>query len=106
MHSYPWEIYDLLLERIQPEAAETIAKHIAIGLTWTLCQSHGPQGEGIGLAMSPQQYTRTLPWSGTLVDRPLIEIARWVKSWNPFEAAIGLAAVNAVLNVNSSSSAT
>ena len=106
MHSYPWEIYDLLLERIQPEAAETIAKHIAIGLTWTLCQSHGPQGEGIGLAMSPQQYTRTLPSSGTLVDRPLIEIARWVKSWNPFEAAIGLAAVNAVLNVNSSSSAT
>jgi len=103
MNSNPWEIYDLLLERIQLEAAEVIVKHVSIGLTWTLCQSHGPQGEGIGLAMSPQQYTRTLPWSGTLVDRPLTDIAAWIKSWNPFEATIGLAAVNAALNANSSS---
>ncbi|WP_455212476.1 Rossmann-like domain-containing protein [Kaarinaea lacus] len=103
MHSNPWEVYDLLLERIQTEAVDTIVKDITIGLTWTLCQSHGSQGEGIGLAMSPQHYTRTLPWSGTLVDRPLTEVAAWIKSWNPFEAAIGLAAANAALNTKTSS---
>lgn len=100
MNSNPWEVYDLLLQRVQSEAPDTIVKHITIGLTWTLCQSHGPHGDGIGLAMSPQQYTRTLPWSGTLVNRPLNDIAQWIKSWNPFEASIGLAVVNAALNAN------
>ncbi len=100
--SNPLEIYDLLIERAQSQAEGAIVKNITIGLTWTLCQSSGPQGERMGLAMSPQQYTRTLPWSGTLVDRPIKDIVKWIKSWNPFEAAIGLAAANSVINTNAS----
>jgi uncharacterized protein (DUF4213/DUF364 family) len=100
MYSNPWEIYDLLIEGAQSKASSAVLNHLTVGLTWTLCQSQGPQGESMGLAMSPQQYTRTLPWSGTLVGRPIIELANWVKSWNPFEAAIGLAAINTVFNAN------
>jgi hypothetical protein len=102
MHSNPWEIYDLLIEQAQSKASGAKIKHITIGLTWTLCQIDGPQGSSMGLAMSPQQYTRTLPWPGTLIDRPVKDIVGWIKSWNPFEAAIGLAAINAVINTNNS----
>jgi hypothetical protein len=102
MSSNPWEIYDLLIDRALSEADGATIKNITIGLTWTLCQSHGPQGVSMGLAMSPQQYTRTLPWSGTLVDRPIKDIVPWIKSWNPFEAAIGLATLNSVINTNAS----
>jgi len=54
--------------------------------------------EHCGLAMSPGQYTRTLQWSGTLAHRPVTELAAWVKHWDPFEATIGLSAINSVVN--------
>lgn len=100
MLANPWEIYDLLLERAQATLADSNNPdlklgQVIIGLTWTLCCNNAG---GMGLAMSPGQYTRTLPWSGTLAGRPLHEIIHWVKSWNPFEAAIGLAAINSVIN--------
>jgi uncharacterized protein (DUF4213/DUF364 family) len=59
----------------------------------------------LGLAMSPAMETgvatRSLPWSGTLAGRPLSELAGWVRSWQPFEATIGMAAVNAAINPGS-----
>ena len=98
--SNPWEIYDLLIDKSLSESATLDIKQIIIGLTWTLCQTHSSEGGSIGLAMSPNQYTRTLPWSGTLVQRPIRELASWIKSWQPFEATIGLAVINAVINAN------
>ncbi len=68
-----------------------------MGLTWTLCQA-----DGMGLAMSPGQPTRTLPWSGTLVHQTVAELAPWIQSWNAYEATIGMAAINASLNTPSS----
>ena len=97
----PWEIYDLLIERAESAARDARVEQIVIGLTWTLCQCRAEQGLGTGLAMSPMQYTRTLPWAGTLAQRPISDIIGWIKSWNPFEAAIGLAAINSVLNFSS-----
>ena len=102
----PWEIYDLLIARAESQAASATVKQITLGLTWTLCHSHSPHGDGIGLAMSPNQYTRTLPWSGTLVHRPINELIGWVKSWNPFESAVGLAAINSIINSNASALST
>ena len=61
--AHPKEIYDLLLEYGN---TNTPIKEILIGLTWTLCET-----EGIGLCMSPGIVTRTLPWSGTLVNKPV-----------------------------------
>ncbi|MGD8568734.1 MAG: DUF364 domain-containing protein [Gammaproteobacteria bacterium] len=97
-----WEIYDLLISRARSQALDTVIKQATIGLTWTLCQSHSPQGIFTGLSMSPGQYTRTLPWSGTLTQSPIKDIVPWIKSWNPFEAAIGMAATNALINQHSS----
>lgn len=88
----PDQVYDLLLERAAA-ARETVTEAI-IGLTWTLCRA----GDATGLAMSPVVATRTLPWSGTITGRALSEVAAWVRSWNPHEAVLGMAAVNAALN--------
>ncbi|NEO56724.1 MAG: DUF364 domain-containing protein [Okeania sp. SIO3B5] len=84
------EIYDLLLDYGN---TKTPIKEILIGLTWTLCET-----EGIGLCMSPGTVTRTLPWSGTLVNKPVKELASWLRSWNSFEATVGMAAINAEIN--------
>ncbi|OZH51947.1 hypothetical protein AFK68_27515 [Hydrocoleum sp. CS-953] len=84
------EIYDLLLDYGN---TNTSIKEILIGLTWTLCET-----ESIGLCMSPGTVTRTLPWSGTLVNKPVKELASWLRSWNSFEATVGMAAINAEIN--------
>lgn len=93
MKTHPREIYDLLL---QASRSDAIVQEVIIGLTWTLCRA-----EGIGLCMSPGQPTRTLPWSGTLVNRPIGELTRWVRSWDAYEATIGMAAINAIINQTS-----
>ena len=88
----PDRVYDLLLDRVAEEKG-AVAEAI-IGLTWTLCRSE----HASGLAMSPALATRTLPWSGTLAGRAMNDVAAWVRSWNPHEAAIGMAAANAAIN--------
>jgi hypothetical protein len=90
MKLHPREIYDLLLEASQSQAT---VEEVLIGLTWTSCRA-----EGIGLCMSPGQPTRTLPWSGTLAGRAIAELTPWVRSWESYKAAIGMAAINAVIN--------
>jgi len=93
--AHPREIYDLLLDYAK---GSEVVREVLIGLTWTLCRT-----ENIGLAMSPGTVTRTLPWSGTLVDKSVSELALWVRSWNSFEATVGMAAVNAAINGRSRS---
>jgi uncharacterized protein (DUF4213/DUF364 family) len=51
--------------------------------------------------MSPAIPTRTLPWSGTLVRKSIADLAGWLNSWNPYEATVGLAAINAAINARS-----
>lgn len=48
--------------------------------------------------MTPATAPRTLPWPGTLVARPLADLAAWLRDWDPHAASLGLAAVNAVIN--------
>jgi uncharacterized protein len=84
-------IYDLLLKQATSTSPVT---EVLIGLTWTLCQVEG----GMGLAMSPGIPTRTLPWSGTLAGKKITELASQILSWNPYEATVAMAAINAVIN--------
>lgn len=93
MRVNPREIYNLLLQSSQTDA---LVREIIIGLTWTFCQA-----DGIGLCMSPGLQTRTLPWSGTLVNMAIANLAPWVKSWDSYEATVGMAVINAVINSNS-----
>lgn len=73
---------------------EDVVERACIGLTWTTCRTPN----GLGFAMSPGIASRTLPWPGTLEGRPLLDLAAWFTSWDPFEATVGLAACNAALN--------
>jgi len=86
----PSEIYSILLNYGN---STTPIKEVIIGLTWTLCEA-----EGIGLCMSPAIPTRTLSWSGTLVNRIPSELAPWLRSWNSYDATVGMAVINAVIN--------
>ncbi|MBF2017561.1 MAG: DUF364 domain-containing protein [Rivularia sp. T60_A2020_040] len=90
----PREIYDLLLDN---GTNNTKVKEIIIGLTWTLCIA-----EGAGLCMSPGTAIRTLPWSGTLVNKSISELARWLLSWDNYQATVAMAAINSVINSSSS----
>ncbi len=89
----PREIYDLLLDYA---TTDTQIKELTIGITWTLCQA-----EAMGLCMSPGFATRTLPWSGTLVNRPIREIATWVRSWDSYQSTVGMAVINSAINQRS-----
>ncbi|MGK7946096.1 MAG: DUF4213 domain-containing proteins, partial [Microcystaceae cyanobacterium] len=84
----PKDIYLLLIEKAQ---SSTEIKEIIIGLTWTYCET-----QAVGLAMSPAIPTRTLPWSGTLVNRPAQELATWLQSWESYAATIGMSVINGV----------
>ncbi|WP_413163687.1 Rossmann-like domain-containing protein [Capilliphycus salinus ALCB114379] len=87
------QIYDLLLDK---SASNTPIQEVIIGLTWTLCIA-----EGMGLCMSPGIPTRTLPWSGTLVNKPTSELTSWVRSWDSYQATVGMAVINAIINTES-----
>ncbi|BFM38339.1 DUF364 domain-containing protein [Synechocystis sp. LKSZ1] len=86
----PYAIYDLLLDYGN---SPTLVREILIGLTWTFCD-----GNGIGLAMSPGIPTRTLAWSGTLAQKKIADLAPWLKSWHPYEATVGMAVINLIIN--------
>lgn len=86
----PWNIYDLLIERADKQ--QTI-EELVIGLTWTFCRA-----DGVGLAMSPGIATRTLPWSGKIKGMTLHQAGEWLKSWDPYQATVGMAALNASIN--------
>ncbi len=70
------------------------AKEVLVGLNWTLVRG----GAGIGFCHSPVRGTAgcsELPDPGGYAGRPLADLARYRYSANPFEQAIGFAAINA-----------
>lgn len=87
-----------LYDDLMLSVADALVQRVVIGLTWTLVE--GP--DGIGLAQTPDRGKghgmATVPEAGSLRHRSLRDLAGWLGSWNPFEAAIGLAAVNAHTN--------
>jgi uncharacterized protein (DUF4213/DUF364 family) len=69
-------------------------EQLCLGLTWTWCRT----ALGIGFAQSPGAASRVLDFPGSVAGRRASEVAAWLQSWNPFEATVGLAAANAVVN--------
>jgi hypothetical protein len=85
-----WEIYDELLALV---SQNSVVDECLIGLHWTLVKSGG-----IGLAMTPLEGEHKVTLSGKIIGMSVRELAECVKSWNYFEAAIGLSAINSVIN--------
>ena len=86
----PYEIYDLLQD--YASGPETV-REVVIGLVWTYCEA-----DALGLAMSPGIPTRTLPWAGSLRGQSVAKLAAWVREFEPYQATVGMAAVNAAIN--------
>lgn len=91
----PKRIYECLLDNCS--STQTIAR-LSIGLVWTVCQSHPYQSTFSGLAMTPTVPTRTLRWPGTLVGKTLKDVGQWLLQWEPYQATVGMAAVNCSIN--------
>lgn len=91
MNADPWSVYDLIRRHVREDMA---IDQLVLGLTWTYCLAEG----GIGFAQSPGVASRVLEFPGTLAGRAAAEVAGWLTSWDPFEATVGLAAANAVIN--------
>ena len=73
------------------------ARNVVVGFNWVLVE--GPHG--CGLAQTPDRGSagsRRVADAARLAGRPLRELAARVHSWDPVEAAIGLAAINAFYN--------
>lgn len=85
-------IYELLLDHCSSQAQ---ISNLTIGLVWTLCQN---SQHSSGLAMSPGIPTRTLPWSGSLTGKSVTDVAAWIRSWEPYQATVAMAAINSCIN--------
>ncbi len=85
-----WEIYDELIELIPKDL---VIKDFVAGLNWFLVES-----VGTGMAMTPKEGNSYLQVAGNVVGMKVYEAAKLIKSWDNYEAALGLAAINSVIN--------
>lgn len=85
-----WEIYDDLIAAVPPHLR---VSDCCVGLNWILVKS-----ETTGIAMTPKEGFGWISFAGQIVGMKVREVAGYLKSWNNFEAAIALAAVNSALN--------
>lgn len=86
--------YDWLLAQAEGRRGSSdIVEEVVIGLVWTLCRTQN----GAGVAMTPQAYTRTLDFPGTLAGRTLAELTGHVRGHEPFAATAAMAAINSLL---------
>jgi uncharacterized protein (DUF4213/DUF364 family) len=83
-------LYELLVDRA---GSTTRVRRMLLGLNWSVAEV-----ESSGLCFSPVDPPRTLDWAGTIAGRPACELAPWITSREPAEAAAGVSVVNAVLN--------
>lgn len=87
-----WEMYDALLERIE---SEDRIRSVRAGESWVLVKTE--QG-ALGVASVQQGRSGRRLQAEKYVGLSLREAGQLVKSWDFEEAAMGLAAVNTVLN--------
>jgi len=85
-----WDLYDQLISLVPDnlEVADCLA-----GLNWFLVRS-----VGVGVSVRPLEADGAVRDAGHLLGMKLRDLATWVKSWNEYESAMGLAAINSVLN--------
>jgi uncharacterized protein (DUF4213/DUF364 family) len=85
-----WALYDRLVDRARTAA---VVRRVLLGLNWSVADVHTS-----GLCFGPVDSPRTLSFPGTLAGREAGDLAGWIRSFDPCEAAVGCAIVNAVVN--------
>ena len=84
------DLYDLLVERVRGTQP---LRRMLLGLNWSVAEVRAS-----GICFSPVDPPRTLAFPGTLAGRPVADLAPWVRSFDPCEATVGCAVINAVVN--------
>lgn len=85
------ELYDLLFDYAN---LRTEVEQVLVGLNWTVCRAGA-----IGMAHTCLPQNESMPErSQPLQGRSVAELSQWLRKWDPCQAAIGLAAVNAAIN--------
>lgn len=82
------ELYDLLLDYAN---LGTEVEQLLVGVNWTLCRAGS-----IGMAQTAG--AAGVDGSVPIKGRTLAELSQWLRQWDPRQASIGLAAVNAAVN--------
>jgi uncharacterized protein (DUF4213/DUF364 family) len=88
--SSSWDIYDRLLGAI-PE--DIVVASCLMGRSWTVVDSGG-----MGVAMTYRGDSRGTNLRPPHAGRRLQDMAAYLKSWNLYEASLGVAAVNSFYN--------
>jgi uncharacterized protein (DUF4213/DUF364 family) len=83
-------LYDRLIHRARSEAR---VRRVLLGLNWSIAQV-----DAAGLSFSPVEPPRTLSFPGTLAGRKAADLVPWIRSFDPCEATVGSAVINAVVN--------
>ena len=86
-------MFEILLAGVSDDAVQ----NVTIGINWTLVET----SEGCGLAQTPRRDApgcQPVASAGTLAENKLIHLAGLVRSENPLEISIGVAAINAHFN--------
>ncbi|MDR1961303.1 MAG: DUF364 domain-containing protein [Gracilibacteraceae bacterium] len=86
-----WELYDRLLAALPRDVT---VEECTIAPFWTIVKTTA----GAGMAMTPPDGTRPVRPAGKMAGMTLADLAAYVRSWNFFEAAAGLAALNSHYN--------
>ena len=81
-----WKLYDELIAAVPDDA---VVSECLAGLSWFLVRSLGT-----GVSMRPWEIEGPVRKAGKIAGMKLRELAGWIKSWNWYEAAMGLAAIN------------
>ena len=89
-----WQIYDELIDSLPHDL---VVEDCMVGLNWTLVRSLG-----MGVAMTPSyNHLEAVTGAGTISSMPIRTVAQHIKSWSNLDAALGLAAINSVVNAPS-----
>lgn len=83
-------IYDRLIQEIPNDLVVT---DCLVGLAWTLVKSNT-----VGISMTPSGFPGKIKFNKSIKSMNLRELAQKVKSWNFYEAGLGLAAINSYIN--------
>lgn len=94
------DLYQLLCQRA---ALPARVQSVLLGLNWTVAQLQPEHSSAAscGLCFSPVDVPRVLDWPGTLCERPAGELVQWINRWEPCQAAVGTAVINALINADS-----
>lgn len=87
-------LYDSIIEGIEGEAADELITHAHSGRWWSLCETESTSG--IAMTTEGDSISPMLP--NGLEGLSLRCAAEAVKSWNLYEASLGMAAANAYYN--------